>query len=93
MSNLGPCNVCAQLNRFRQIKYYADASKTQMLGLIECSTVLKVANGKKETEMQLVTHSRTWLLSAENKDARVCQLLSVHRGWRSTVCFSLNGRN
>ena len=64
------------LNRFQQIKYFADERRSAFLGLIACRNILTATYQDKESEhavgeFALVTESRRWVLVADDNQSRV----------------------
>eukprot|EP01084_Bolivina_argentea_P251681 422197_1 len=64
------------LNKFHQLKYFDDEKRTKYLGLINCTQISSVTNGKiysKDLQytLELNTKSRTWYIAANSERQRL----------------------
>ena len=64
------------LNKYQQMKYFEDSKKTKFQGLIDCTKIQSVTNGKIYANdlrytLELNTPQRIWIIAAQDKDERV----------------------
>eukprot|EP01084_Bolivina_argentea_P147911 258718_1 len=64
------------LNKYQQMKYFEDTQKIKYLGMIDCTDIVSVTNGKIYSNelrytLELNTKSRIWVIAADDKKERL----------------------
>ena len=64
------------LNKYKQMKYFKDDTRKELLGMIDLNQCILITNGKSygnlKYTLEVQTPDRTWIISPPSKELKVC---------------------